>query len=256
MNEELILETLPEIIKTTSSGLSIIKSTIWIIDYFARHEPVHVKERLGRSLALMSEYMGQEDQVGTWRNDWFSENEVSGNRIPHRLLEKTIKGIINDSEERKSEHIAKFWVNVCLTSNADIDEATAFSYFEVMESLSWRQLCIIRFTVLCRNHEVETRSLSVQDLEEMPQDKRTRFYSISRDYENLMANHYIEGESIPRATKINEPFVGRPKSVWLPDYTKRLHSLMNLDEIPIRDIEEIFSLWDVSGGHHERSKTP
>ena len=59
MNEELILKNLPEIIKTTSSGLSLIKSTIWIIDYFARHEPVHVKERLGRSLELMSEYMSE-----------------------------------------------------------------------------------------------------------------------------------------------------------------------------------------------------
>ena len=75
MNEELILKNLPEIIKTTSSGLSLTKSTIWIIDYFARHEPVHVKERLGRSLEQMSEYVREKheskDPGDAWRNDWF-----------------------------------------------------------------------------------------------------------------------------------------------------------------------------------------
>lgn len=126
---DILPETLPEIIKVTSTGISMTKSGIWIIDYFARHEPVHVKERLGRSLGLMSKYMREENQGGTWRNDWFAENDVSNNRIPHRLFEKTIKGIINDSEERKSEHIAKFWLNICRTSNSDIDEAcSAYAY--------------------------------------------------------------------------------------------------------------------------------
>ena len=99
----------------------------------------------------MSEYINEKNQSeepgDTWRNDWFSENEVSVNCIPQRLLEKTITEIIEDSAERKSEYIAKFWVNICRTSNSDIDEATAFSYFEVIESLSWRQLCIIRLNV-------------------------------------------------------------------------------------------------------------
>ena len=158
MNEELILNNLPEIITTTGSGLAIIRSSIWIIDYFARHEPIHVKERLGRSFERMSEYINEknqsEDQGDTWRNDWFSENQVSGHRIPQRLFEKTITEIINDSAERKSEYIAKFWVNICRTSNEDIDEATAFSYFETIEALSWRQLCILRLAILLENEEV------------------------------------------------------------------------------------------------------
>ena len=211
MNEELILKNLPEIIKTTSSSISLIKSTIWIIDYFARHEPVHVKERLGRSLELMSEYMREKhqskDSGDAWRNDWFSENEVSGHRVPHQLLEKTIKGIINDSAERKSKYIAKFWVNVCLTSNADIDESTAFSYFETIESLSWRQLCIIRLIVLLcdKQEEVELRSLSIQDVEGMPQDERTKFYSISREYQNLRNDRYIAGSSVSQRGEIHDP---------------------------------------------------
>ena len=114
-------------VKTISATtLSIIR----LIDYFAGHEPLHVKERLGRSLELMSEYMHEKHQSknprDAWRNDWFPENQVSNHRTLRRLIEKTVKEIINDSQESKSEHIAKFLVNICLTSNADIDEATAF----------------------------------------------------------------------------------------------------------------------------------
>lgn len=79
----------------------------------------------------------------------------------------------------------------------------------------------------------------------MPQDERTKFYSISREYQNLMDDRYIEGASIPHVTEIYEPFVDFPGSGWLPDYTKRLHSLMNLHEIQDTDIEKTFSIWNV-----------
>ena len=115
--------------KISATTLSIIR----LIDYFAGHEPLHVKERLGRSLELMSNYMHEknqsEDPGDAWRNDWFPENQVSNHRVLRRLIEKTVKEIINDSQESKSEHIAKFLVNICLTSNSDIDEATVFFIF-------------------------------------------------------------------------------------------------------------------------------
>ena len=244
MAMDLVLDTLPQIIGTTGSVLSII-------DYFARHQPAHVKEHLARSLEQMSEYMREKqeskDPGDAWRNDWFSENQVSNPLILRRLFGKTLNEIINDSEERKSEYIAKFGVNICLTSNADIDEATAFSYFETIESLSWRQLCIIRLIELCENREkeVDLRYISNEDVEQMPQDEKTKFYSIGRDYQNLMDYHYIQGASIPQSSEIHEPFVGFPGFGSLPNYTKRLHSLMNLDEIPIDDIVKTFSPWNV-----------
>ena len=158
---DLVLNTLPQIIGTTGSVLSII-------DYFARHQPVHVKEHLASSLERMSEYMREKHQSkdpgDAWRDDWFSENQVSNPRILRRLLDKTIKEIINDSEERKSKYIAKFWVNICLTSNSDIDESTAFSHLEVIDLLSWRQLCIIRVIMLCESGEVDIRHIRDEDV--------------------------------------------------------------------------------------------
>ncbi len=246
MDLNLVQETLPEIIRVSSSGISIIKSSIWIIDYFARHEPVHVKERLARSLDLMSKHMQEKNREDAWRNDWFAENEVSNQRIPSQLLEKTIKEIINDSEERKSEYIAKFWVNICLTSNSDIDEATAFSYLETIESLSWRQLCIIRLTVLLTDKEVEYHGLDHSDVERMSKSERTSFHSISRDFGKLMDLHYIQFVGIPTDTETYEPYVSHPGFARLPASIDRLHSLMSLDEIPIVDIVKTFSPWNVT----------
>ena len=244
MDLVLFLATVKKISTTT---VSVIR----LVDYFAKNDPIHVKERLARSLELMSEYMREKHQSkapgDAWRNDWFAENQVSNRRTAFRLLEKTIKEIINDSQENKSEHIAKFWVNICLTSNADIDEATAFSYLEAIEPLSWRQLCIIRLIALRENQEkqVDFRRISNEDVEQMPQDERTRFYSIGREYRSLMDDRHIEGASIPQFTETHEPFVDFPGSGWLPGYTKRLHSLMNLHEIQDRDIEKTFSIWNV-----------
>ncbi|MYC40203.1 MAG: hypothetical protein F4X55_04225 [Candidatus Dadabacteria bacterium] len=191
--EKLVSEELPKVIATQTAKLTF--------NYLMRC----VKERVERSVKLMSKYMDEKVAQGdTWRNDWFAENEVSNRHIPLQLLEKTIKEIINDSQERKSVHIAKFWVNVCGTSNSNIDEATAFSYFKVIESLSWRQLCIIRLIVLCRNQAVDLRHISGEDVEQMPQDEQARFYFISREYEELMDNHYIESASIMRSSESND----------------------------------------------------
>lgn len=237
---DFIVNTLPQIIGTTGSILSIT-------DYFARQHPAHTKEHLARNLALMSEYMREKqhqskDPSGTWRNDWFSGNQVSNLRVLRRLLDKTVKEIINDSQERKSEHLAKFWVNICHTSNADIDEATAFSYFEVIESLSWRQLCIIRFIALLKDQKVEYDGANV---EQMSKNEQTSFHSISRDFGKLADAHYIQFVGMPTDTETHEPYASHPGLAQLPASTKRLHSLMNLYEIPMNEIIETFSPWKV-----------
>ena len=240
MSIDFIVNTLPQIIGTTGSILSIT-------DYFARHHPAHTKEHLARNLALMSEYMREKqhqskDPGDTWRNDWFSGNQVSNPRVLRRLLDKTVKEIINDSQERKSEYVAKFWVNICRTSNADIDEATAFSYFEVIESLSWRQLCIIRLVILCENKEVDT--CPIKEIEQKSKNDRSAFHFISRDFDSLINDGYIQLADTSKTIHA-DPYLRDPSKAWTIGYTKRLHSLMNLYEIPMKDIVQTFSPWKV-----------
>ena len=236
--EKLVTEELPKVIATQT------------FNYFARH----IKERVERSAKLMSEYMHEKnkskDPGDAWRNDWVAENQVSNRRAAFRLLEKTVKEIINDSEERKSEYIAKFWVNICLTSNSDINESTAFSYLETIESLSWRQLCIIRLVILYEDKKVKMDSIDEAEkekwIEQMPQDYQTSFYSISREYEKLANDKCFEVDNPMRASGIQPPLLLlRPELAQTTTYTRRLHSLMNLHEIPDKDIEQTFSIWNV-----------
>ena len=239
MDLEPVLETIPKIIATHTGKLAY--------NYLASR----VKERIDRNWELMSKDMCEKvTPDDPLRNDWFAENEVLNNHIPFRLLEKTIREISNDSAERKSPHIAKFWVNVCLTSNADIDEATAFSYFEAIEPLSWRQLCIIRLVILYEDKKVKMDSIGEEEEEEwikqMPKDNQTRFYSISREYENLANSKYFEVDNPRRYSAIQPPLLLlRPELAQTTPYTRRLHSLMNLHEIPDKDIEHTFSIWNV-----------
>ena len=231
MDLEPVLETIPKMIATQTGKLAY--------NYLASR----VKERIERNWELMSKDMREKvDQGDPLRNDWFAENEVLNNHIPFRLLEKTIREIINDSAERKSEHIAKFWVNICLTSNADIDEATAFSYLEAIESLSWRQLCIIRLVILCENKEVDT--CPIKEIEQKSENDRSTFYFISRDFDSLINDGYIQLTETSKTIHA-EPYLRSPSRAWTIDYTTRLYSLMNLDEIPIEEIVKTFSLWNV-----------
>ena len=253
MDPGTVLATIPKIIATHTGKLAY--------NYLASR----VKARIERNWKLMSKYMREKVAQGDpLRNDWFAENEVLNNRIPFRLLEKTIREISNDSEERKSPYIAKFWVNICLTSNADIDEATAFSYFETIEALSWRQLCIIGVVMLYENKEVNMSPIGVpkgnigaveeKDLEQIQrsEDEWTRFYSISRDFQKLIDNKYLQ-TTIAENVDCNEPFLDSLHSEQIPDSTRRLHSLMNLDDIPMPDIVQTFSPWKVRPRKSEES---
>ena len=234
-----VLATIPKIIATHTGKMTY--------NYLASR----VKERIERNWKLMSKYMGEKvDQGDPLRNDWFAENEVLNNRVPFGLLEKTIREISNDSEERKSPHIAKFWVNICLTSNADIDEATAFSYLETIESLSWRQLCIIRIIALNKNKKIDRHSkISDEKVENLSDDQRMKFHAIGREYQELMENHYIDGTTMPHVSSQDkwnrEPWLDAPELWGMPNYTKRLHDLMDLNEISDREITETFSIWGV-----------
>ena len=108
----------------------------------------------------------------------------------------------------------------------------------------YRQLCIIRLAILFKNQEVDVCHIG-DDVEQMPQDEQTGFYVISREFEKLVNDRYIEAAPLPRDEKNKDPFLICPSYGSLPVYTRRLHSLMNLHEIPIKDIVKTFSPWNV-----------
>ena len=67
-----------------------------------------------------------------------------------------------------------------------------------------------------------------------------------------MDKQYVEGSAMPtlsgeeeNAKWNSEPCVGFPGSWGIPYSIERLHDLMDLNEIPDKEIMETFSIWNV-----------
>ena len=232
------------------AGLMLVKSVgkttvLRIFRHLILNQPDHVIERVFNSLSSGEVYNNKKLQEGdTIRGDWYFEND---NNL--KFVENMVRQIIEDTQGKKSEYITKFYVNVRFSSNDDIDEHTAFSYLEIMDSLSWRQLCIIRLIVLNENGIVNYHSVTEERLEKLSDDQRMTFHTIGREYKELMDKGYVFGVSMPQVSSRDkwnrEPWLDSPALWGVNYYIERLHDLMNLHEIPNAEIIKTFSIWDV-----------
>ena len=184
-----------------------------------------------------------------FRKDGFFEETPTNRSNWEEAVESTLKKVMDATDEPKIRFMGYLTKNVHF--NQDIDIGTYRQLLNDLDELSYRQLCIIRLIVLSRNDKVDIDSIN--NIEQVPQSERTRFYSIGRDYEYLMDNHYIWGASIPRYSEHNDPFASNPVFASLPDSTERFHQFVNLDKIPPEDIEDAFSMWNVRVHKSEES---
>ena len=234
------------------AGLMLVKSVgkttvLRIFRHLILNQPDHVIERVFNSLGSGEEYNDKKLQEGdTIRRDWYFEND---NNL--KFVENMVRQIIEDTQGKKSEYITKFYVNIRFSSNDDIDEQTAFSYMEMMDSLSWRQLCIIKLLLLVKKAIVSSNRISEENIKNLPEDQRMAFHSISREYNELIQKGYISGNTARPPWISDHKWHGEPQleeftSGWgVPYYLERLHDLMNLHEIPKTEIIQTFPMWDI-----------
>ena len=175
-----------------------------------------------------------------FRKDGFFEETPTNRSNWEEAVESTLKKVMDATEEPKIKFMANLTENVHFDEDLDID--TYRQILKALDELSYRQLCIIKLISL-GDQKIDIDSIGA--IEQVPQNEQTRFYSIGRDYRNLMDNHYIMDSSIPTETGVDEPFLSNPGSGWLPGNTKRLDQFANLDDIPFEDIEKKFSIWNV-----------
>lgn len=183
----------------------------------------------------------KEKDCEEFRKDGFFEETPTNRSNFEEVVESTLKKVMDTTEDPKIKFMANLTENVHFDQDLDIE--TYRQILRDLNELSYRQLCIIRLIILYGNQEVDIWPIT--NREQIPQNEQARFYSIGRDFENLADNHYIESTSIPRLSDINEPFLRNPGNGSLSGYTKRLHAFVNLDDIPIEDIEKTFSIWNV-----------
>ena len=147
------------------------------------------------------------------------------------------------TEEPKIKFMANLTKNIHLDQDLDMD--TYRQILKDLDELSYRQLCVIRLVMLCENREVNISSVDEKRLEQMPQNERTIFHSISNDFNKMTVDDsYLGGENV-MWTDDGEPCMLYPSMTQSTYQTERLYLFANLHEIPIEDIEKTFSLWNV-----------
>ena len=177
-----------------------------------------------------------------FRKDGFFEETPTNHSNFEEVVESTLKKVMDTTEAPKIKFMANLTENVHFNENLDMD--TYRQILKDLDELTYRQLCIIRLIILCRNQEVDMDSIPISE-EQIPQNEQITFYAIGGEYQRLMDEHYIMSTPIPRSSETHDPLLRHPGNGWLPDSTERLASFVKLSEIPDQDIFETFSLWNV-----------
>ena len=178
-----------------------------------------------------------------FRKDGFFE-EIPTNRSNfEEVIESTLKMVMDTTEETKVKFMAKLTENIHFDEDLDMD--TYRQILKDLDQFTYRQLCIIRLVTLYENSEVIGHIDGEKWEEQITQNERARFHSISRDFDEMMVDEsYLDGVRGGK-TEAGEPCMFRPSMARRAYQAKRLYSFANLCEIPIEDIVEMFSLWNV-----------
>ena len=180
-----------------------------------------------------------------FRKDGFFEETPTNRSNFEEVVESTLKKVIDTTEEPKVKFMANLTENIHFDQDLDMD--TYRQLLKDLDELTYRQLCIIRLVVLCENREVDMIPIDEDEksIEQMSQDEQMKFHSISRDFQEMMVdNSYLDGVRGMK-TDDSKPGLRSPRQTRSTYQSKRLYLFANLCEIPIEDIVEMFSLWNV-----------
>ena len=178
-----------------------------------------------------------------FRADGFFEETPTNRSHFEEVVESTLKRVMDTTEEPKVKFMASLTENIYFDEDLDMD--TYRQILKDLDELTYRQLCIIRLATLYENGEVIGHIDDEKWEEQIPQNERARFYSISRDFEEMMVDEsYLDGVRGIK-TEGGEPCMFFPNLARRTYQAKRLYSFANLCEISIEDVVEMFSLWNV-----------
>ena len=178
-----------------------------------------------------------------FRSDGFFEETPTNRSNFEEVVESTLKKVMDTTEEPKVKFMASLTENIHFDEGLDMD--TYRQILKDLDELTYRQLCIIRLAILYEDRKVIGYIDDEKWEEQIPQNERARFHSISRDFEEMMVDEsYLDGVRGMK-TEDGEPCMFRPSLAHSTYQAKRLYSFANLCEIPIEDIVEMFLLWNV-----------
>ena len=176
-----------------------------------------------------------------FRKDGVFEDTPASRSNWEEVIESTLKKVVETTDEPKVKFMAHLTENFHFDQDLDID--TYRQLLNDLDELSYRQLCIIRLIILYEKQKVGIDR--IDNIEQMTQSERTRFHSISRDFEQMMVDDSYLAGVMGVKTEDGEPCVFGLDQPYCTYQSNRLNLFANLCEIPYEDIEKTFSLWNV-----------
>ena len=232
-------------------GLTI-RALSLLLDLTANEE-----EALDKFLKHMNDIIREKTENGddSLRNDWHHENIGTG--VSARMMKKTFETLKNEIEEKKEKYIAYFSGNIHLTSNGHFSISTAIEILNRMETLTYRQLCVVKYvnespeTVILKNLPKSIRYLTEDEfsdyLSKMPEDKKTDYFSTCREIVALKDEGYTYGGVGALLTDDGtNPIIERlPLEIGTPtDLATQIYTLAELSKIPEEDMRKAFQYWE------------
>lgn len=233
-------------IQTINSIFNPLKD---LIDRKLSNEPEFIKENIEKSIIEAAKQIKNdvEFQGKSLRTDWYSEDTVNNFA---KIFYRTIRSMLIDIQCKKSKYIGSFWKNIQLMENSRIDVGSAFEYFDIIDLISYRGLCIIKFRMEYGHGDQKweydpiDEDRSTGKINQMNQDDKHKFHNISREMLKLTEIHIISGTGAPIVDDYK--YCASRMLMATPTYLgKDLYELMDLDQIPNEEIIDELSIWNV-----------
>jgi hypothetical protein len=186
------------------------------------------KVRIGATLALAAEEISQRIKKGELiRNDGFFDEDQSGRSNAEELAESVLLKSQREAEEKKIPLLAHLLANISFSP--EINVALGHQMIKATDSLTYRQLCILRLVAMKENFPL--RKSDYRGEKSFSRD----LYQILHECYDLYNREFINnGGSVALGmTDLN------PSDMTIQGLGVDLHNWMQLWQIPIEHITPI-----------------
>ena len=193
-----------------------------------RHLSHREKQRLGTVLGVMVTEIHRRLEHGeTLRADGFFEKKQGDRSDAEEVAESVLLKVQREPEEKKIPYMGCLFASTAF--NLEISVQMAHQLTKIAEQLTYRQLCILRLSVVKATYSLRDRNYREQG--KFSKD----LYQVLYECKELKIREYIaiEGAGLSGVTDV------KPSGLSLQGIGADLYNLMKLSEIPDQDIEPI-----------------
>lgn len=199
-------------------------------------------ERIGATAAIALDTIKKKLEAGeSPRNDGFFDENDGRRSSAEEILEGTLQKSKNEHEEKKIKFLGKFFANLAFSPSVSVGEAN--HYLNIINSLSYRQLCILAL-ILAKNHLSPPAILRGQDYRNNAGGLSFEIISLLQEVFFLYNDGLISCKNLDGSgyTALLGWYDSIPNNLELTEMGTRLAVLLEMPVVDNADFNHIISL--------------